>query len=89
LLTILAEVAGVTLAGLDDDQLDIVALRLVVESGDQPNLIRIGRIVDEVRHAEEAVDQGADLENAVRSQGPEGEQPDASDPTNHDRVPSA
>jgi hypothetical protein len=89
LLSILAEVAGVTLAGLDDDQLDIVALRLVVESGDQPNLIRIGRIVDEVRHAEEAADQGADLENAVRSQGPEVEQPEGSEGTNHDRVPSA
>jgi hypothetical protein len=47
-LTVLADVAGVPLAGLDDDQLDIVALRLVVEADDQP-VTHIGRIVDEVR----------------------------------------
>ncbi len=52
-LTVLAEVAGVPLAGLDDDQLDIVALRLVVESDDEPVLTRMGRIVDEVLRAEE------------------------------------
>ena len=52
-LTVLAEVAGVPLAGLDDDQLDIVALRLVVESDDEPVLTRMGRIVDEVLQAEE------------------------------------
>lgn len=47
--TVLAQVAGIPLVGLDDDQLDIVALRLVVESDDQPELTSIVRIVDEVR----------------------------------------
>ena len=56
-LTLLAQVAGVPLRGLDDDQLDIVALRLVIESKDQPVLTCIGRIVDEVRQA----NGGADL----------------------------
>ncbi len=50
-LTVLAEVAGIPLAGLDDDQLDIVALRLVVEADDAAVLTHFGPIVDEVRQA--------------------------------------
>lgn len=56
-LTVLAEVAGVPLGGLDDDQLDIVALRPVVECDDQRVLNRIGHIVDEVRLSETNADQ--------------------------------
>ena len=51
-LTVLAEFAGVGLDGLDDDQLDIIALRLVAECGDEPELTSFGPIVDEVRRAE-------------------------------------
>ena len=51
-LTVLAEFAGVGLGGLDDDQLDIIALRLVAECGDEPSLTSFGPIVDEVRRAE-------------------------------------
>ena len=52
-LSALADVAGVPLVGLDDDQLDIVALRLVVECDDQRVLTRIGHIVDQVRLSDE------------------------------------
>ncbi len=48
-LTVLAEVAGLALSGLDDDQLDIVALRLVVEADDAAVLTHFGPIADEVR----------------------------------------
>jgi hypothetical protein len=65
-LTVLADVAGVPLQDLDDDQLDIVALRLVAESADEPVLTRIGRIVDEVRHAEVAAAQRVERERAAR-----------------------
>ncbi len=65
-LTVLAEVAGVPLRGLDDDQLDIVALRLVAEPGEEPVLTRMGRIVDEVRHAEVAAAQRVERERAAR-----------------------
>lgn len=65
-LTVLAKVAGVPLGGLDDDQLDIVALRLVVEGDDQGVLTRIGHIVDEVRHAEVAADQRVERERVAR-----------------------
>jgi hypothetical protein len=51
-LTVLAEFAGIGLGGLDDDQLDIIALRLVAECGDEPSLTSFGPIVDEVRRAE-------------------------------------
>jgi hypothetical protein len=51
-LTVLAEFAGIALGGLDDDQLDIIALRLVAECGDEPSLASFGPIVDEVRRAE-------------------------------------
>jgi hypothetical protein len=51
-LTVLADVAGVRIRGLDEHQLDIVALRLVAEFGDEPVLSSIGRIVDEVRQSE-------------------------------------
>ncbi len=52
----LAEFAGVGLTGLDDDQLDIIALRLVAECGDEPSLTSFGPIVDEVRRAEGVAD---------------------------------
>ena len=55
-LTVLAEFAGVGLGGLDDDQLDIIALRLVAECGDVPPLTSFGPIVDEVRRAEGVAD---------------------------------
>jgi len=55
-LTVLAEFAGVGLGGLDDDQLDIIALRLVAECGDEPSLVSFGPIVDEVRRAEGVAD---------------------------------
>ena len=55
-LTVLAEFAGVGLGGLDDDQLDIIALRLVAECGDTPSLTSFGPIVDEVRRAEGVAD---------------------------------
>jgi hypothetical protein len=55
-LTVLAGFAGVGLDGLDDDQLDIIALRLVAECGDEPTLISFGPIVDEVRRAEGVAD---------------------------------
>jgi hypothetical protein len=55
-LTVLAEFAGVGLGGLDDDQLDIIALRLVAEGGDEPSLTSFGPIVDEVRRAEGVAD---------------------------------
>jgi hypothetical protein len=50
-LTALAEFTGVGLGGLDDDLLDIIALRLVAECGDEPSLTDFGPIVDEVRRA--------------------------------------
>jgi hypothetical protein len=65
-LTVLAEVAGVPLGGLDGDQLDIVALRLVTEPDDEHVLTRIGRIVDEVRHAEVATEQRLQRERLAR-----------------------
>jgi hypothetical protein len=55
-LTVLAEFAGVGLGGLDDDQLDIIALRLVAEGGDEPSLTSFGPIVDDVRRAEGVAD---------------------------------
>ena len=55
-LTVLAAFAGVGLGGLDDDQLDIIALRLVAECGDEPSLTSFGPIVDDVRHAEGVAD---------------------------------
>ena len=55
-LTVLAEFAGVGLGGLDVDQLDIIALRLVAECGDEPSLTSFGPIVDDVRRAEGAAD---------------------------------
>ena len=55
-LTVLAEFAGVGLGGLDVDQLDIIALRLVAECGDEQSLTSFGPIVDEVRRAEGAAD---------------------------------
>ena len=48
----MAEFTGVGLGGLDDDLLDIIALRLVAECGDEPSLTSFGPIVDEVRRAE-------------------------------------
>jgi hypothetical protein len=65
-LTILAEVAGIPLAGLDDDQLDIVALRLVVEPDDHAVLTRIGRIVNEVRQADDVADERIERERTAR-----------------------
>ena len=56
-LTLLAQVAGVPLDGLDEEQLDIVALRLVAECADKGVLTCIERIVDEVRHPEVAAEQ--------------------------------
>jgi hypothetical protein len=53
---VLAEFAGVGLGGPDDDQLDIIALRLVTECGDEPSLTSFGPIVDEVRRAEGVAD---------------------------------
>lgn len=58
-LTVLAEFAGVGLGGLDDDQLDIIALRLVAECGDEPPLTIFGPIVDQVRRAERVADTRA------------------------------
>ena len=55
-LTVLAEFTGVGLGGLDDDQLDIIALRLVAECGDELSLTSFGPIVDEVRRAEGVAD---------------------------------
>jgi hypothetical protein len=55
-LTELAEFAGVGLGGLDHDHLDIIALRLVAECGDEPSLTGFGPIVDEVRRAEGVAD---------------------------------
>ena len=55
-LMVLAEFAGVGLGGLDVDQLDIIALRLVAECGDVPSLMSFGPIVNEVRRAEGAAD---------------------------------
>jgi hypothetical protein len=55
-LTLLAEFVGVGLGGLDVDQLDIIALRLVAECGDEPSLTSFGPIVDDVRHAEGVAD---------------------------------
>ena len=52
----LAEFAGVGLGGPDDDQLDIIALRLVTECGDEPSLTSFGPIVDEVQRAEGVAD---------------------------------
>ena len=63
----LAEVAGVPLRDLDDDQLDIVALRLVTESDDEPVLTRIGRIVDEVWNAEVAAERAVERERESRT----------------------
>ncbi len=65
-LTLLAQVAGVPLRGLDDEQLDIVALRLVIESDDQPVLTCIGRIVDEVRQAEGVAERRLEAERQAR-----------------------
>jgi hypothetical protein len=53
---VLAEFAGVGLGGPDDDQLDIIASRLVTECGDEPSLTSFGPIVDEVRRAEGVAD---------------------------------
>ena len=55
-LTVLADFAGVGLGGLDEDLLDIIALRWVAECGDELSLASFGPIVDEVRHAEAAAD---------------------------------
>lgn len=65
-LTALAEVAGVPLGGLDDDQLDIVALRLVVECDDQHVLTLIGPIVEEVRNSDGDADQTVEREREAR-----------------------
>jgi hypothetical protein len=65
-LTVLAELAGVPLGGFDDDQIDIVALRLVLDPGDEPTFTQIGRIADEVQHAEVAADQRVERERAAR-----------------------
>jgi hypothetical protein len=59
-LGVLAEVAGIPLGGLDDDQLDIVALRLVVECDDERVLNRIGHIVDQVRLSENSAERRAE-----------------------------
>lgn len=67
-LSVLAEVAGVPLGGLDDDQIDIVALRLVVECDDQRVLTGIGHIVDEVRLSENTADQRAEQERLARQE---------------------
>ena len=40
---------GVPVQDLDDDQLDAIAIRLVVECGDDPTPLCMGRIVDSVR----------------------------------------
>ncbi len=64
-ITALAEVAGVPLGGLDDDELD-VALRLVVECDDQRVLIRIGHIVEQVRLSESTADQRVERERLAR-----------------------
>jgi hypothetical protein len=55
-MTVLAEFAGIGLGGLDDDQLDIIALRLVAECGEESSLTSFGPIVDEVRRAEGIAD---------------------------------
>jgi hypothetical protein len=65
-LTVLAEVASVPLRGFDDDQLDIVVLRLVAEPDDEPVLTRIGHIIDQVRHAEGVVDERIERERVAR-----------------------
>ena len=65
-LTLLAQVARVPLRGLDDEQLDIVALRLVIECDDQPVLGSIGRIVDEVRQAEGVAERRLEAERQAR-----------------------
>jgi hypothetical protein len=56
---VLARFAGIGLGGLNDDQLDILALRLVAESGDEPSLSSFGPIVNEVRRAEGIADTSA------------------------------
>ena len=61
-LTLLAQVAGVPLRGLDDEQLDIVALRLVIGCDDQPVFTCIGRIVDEVRQADGVAERRIEAE---------------------------
>lgn len=48
-LTALADLAGVPVSDLSDDDLDIIALRLVAECGSEPSFMDIGRIVDSVR----------------------------------------
>ena len=58
-LTVLARFAGIGIGGLNDDQLDILALRLVAESGDEPSLSSFGPIVNEVRRAEGIADTSA------------------------------
>ncbi len=65
-LTLLAQVAGVPIRGLDDEQLDIVALRLVIECDDQPVLACIGQIVDEVRQAEGVAERRLEGERQAR-----------------------
>lgn len=55
-LSVLAEFAGVGLGGLDSDQLDIIALRLVAENGDELPLSSFGPIVDDVRPVEGVAD---------------------------------
>lgn len=45
----LADLAGVSLAGFDDDQLNQIALRITQECGDEPEFTCIGKIADEVR----------------------------------------
>jgi hypothetical protein len=56
-LTLLAQVAGVPLDGLGEEQLDIVALRLVAECADKGVLTCIERIVDEVRYPDVATER--------------------------------
>ena len=48
-LTALAEHAGVPLIDLDDDQLDLIAQRVITECGPEPTFTCIGEIVDAVR----------------------------------------
>lgn len=50
-LTDLADTFGVPLDGLDDDQLNIIAVRLINEYGDAPTAVALGKVVDSVRFA--------------------------------------
>ena len=42
----------VPVSDLDDDSIDVIAIRIIAELGDRPTAVGVGKIVDQVRFAE-------------------------------------